>query len=178
MVVKFRASAQREKMVGRRTLEQPTTVGGRPPPPRGLVVLHSRKGKGRAANGDRPICAAGCKQEQQIQGDMLHPPHPTHDMDCPHTGGVGRRTPSMRKRRHANYPASHVALPHTKMWCSESANARHHSVALHRRGYRANSNILPKYLIPECFFSERKKNKKRKIFKILPFGTQDFAKKG
>ena len=32
-------------------------------------------------------------------------------------------------------------------------------------GYRANSNILPKYLIPECFFLSTKKNKKHKLFK-------------
>ena len=42
--------------------------------------------------------------------------------------------------------------------------------------YRANSNILPKYLIPECFFlSATKKKQETQI--ILPFGTQDFAKK-
>ena len=37
----------------------------------GLVDLHSRKGNGRAANGDRPI---GCRREQQMQGDMPTPP--------------------------------------------------------------------------------------------------------
>ena len=62
-----------------------------PPPPRSpppmekqkrqtttaaLVDLHSREAKGRAANGDRPIGATGCRREQQIQGDMPPPPPP------------------------------------------------------------------------------------------------------
>ena len=42
----------------------------------GLVDLHSRKWKGRAANGDQPVGAASCRREQQIQGDMLPPPPP------------------------------------------------------------------------------------------------------
>ena len=34
------------------------------------------QGKGRAANGDWPIGAAGCRREQQIQGDVPDPPPP------------------------------------------------------------------------------------------------------
>ena len=72
----------------------------------GLVDLRSRKGKGRAANGDRQVGAASCKQEQQTQGDMPKPPHPTHDVDCPHTGAFGAwNAPSVQRRRHANDPA-------------------------------------------------------------------------
>ena len=40
----------------------------------GLVDLHSRKGKGRATNGDWPIGAASCRREQQIQGNIPTPP--------------------------------------------------------------------------------------------------------
>ena len=39
-----------------------------------LVDLDSRKGKGRAANGNWPIGAASCTRGQQIQGDMPTPP--------------------------------------------------------------------------------------------------------
>ena len=107
-----------------------------PPPPRLLVGLHSRKGKGRAANGDRPVGAASCRREQQVQGDMPNPPHPTHDVDSPHTGAVWAwNAPIVRKRSHANDPASHVALPDMKFWCSVSASACHDFVAVHCRGH-------------------------------------------
>ena len=43
--------------------------------------------------------------------------------------------------------------------------------------YRANSNILPKYLIPQCFFLSAKKTRNAIFLIILPFGTQDFVKK-
>ena len=71
----------------------PDCSGRRNPPPwrtetsdqnSGLLDLHSRKGKGRAANGDRSIGAASCRQEQQIQGDMPPPRPPrlgSHDME-------------------------------------------------------------------------------------------------
>ena len=40
----------------------------------GLVDLHVRKGKGRAANGNRLVGTASCRREQQIQGNMPKPP--------------------------------------------------------------------------------------------------------
>ena len=100
----------------------------------GLVDLHSRKGKGRVANGDWPVGAASYKRERQTQGDMPKSPHPTHDVDCPHTGAFGAwNAPSVQKRRHTNDPTSHVALLDTKIWCSVSASARHDSIVLHCR---------------------------------------------
>ena len=51
----------------------------------GLVDLYSRKGKGRAANGDRPIGAASCRQEEQTQGNMRNPP-PLHPLKAGHGG--------------------------------------------------------------------------------------------
>ena len=52
--------------------------GGRPVRliafPHSRADLHLRKAKGRAANGKRPVGAAGCRREQQIQSDMPNPP--------------------------------------------------------------------------------------------------------
>ena len=65
-------------------LMDPECFGRRNPPPMekqkrrtktaALVDLRSGKGKGRAAHGNRPMGAAGCRREQQIQGNPP-PPH-------------------------------------------------------------------------------------------------------
>ena len=69
----------------------PECFGRRHPPPMekqkrrtktvALVDLHSGKGKGRAANGDRPI-GAGRRREPQIQSDVP-PPHPPPPRERP-----------------------------------------------------------------------------------------------
>ena len=53
-----------------------------------LMDLHSRKGKGRAANGNRPLGAASCRREQQIQGDMPTPPPPTVTAESVYGGDI------------------------------------------------------------------------------------------
>ena len=55
----------------------------------GLVELHSRNGKGRAANGNRLVDAANCRRERQTQGDMSNPP--------PHTSDPTSATPQVRR---------------------------------------------------------------------------------
>ena len=42
----------------------------------GTTACGGKGSKGRAANGDRPVGAARCRREQQIQGDMPAPPPP------------------------------------------------------------------------------------------------------
>ena len=39
----------------------------------GLVDLHSRKGKGRAANGDLPVGAASCRREHNTMASCQNP---------------------------------------------------------------------------------------------------------
>ena len=49
-----------------------------------LVDLHSRKGKGRAVNGNRPVGAPSCRREQQVHGDLPNPPPPAPRTPPPH----------------------------------------------------------------------------------------------
>ena len=83
-----------------------------------------------------PVGAASCNREQHTMASCQKPPHPTHDVDCPHMGAVWAwNAPSGQKRGRANDPASHVALPDTKIWCSVSVSAHHDSIALHCWGH-------------------------------------------
>ena len=100
----------------------------------GLVDLHSRKGKGRAANGDQPVGAASCRQEYSTMASCQNPLIPRMTWIAPPRGLLGRGT-RRACREHANDTATHVELPVKKIWYSESASTRHDSVALHRRGY-------------------------------------------
>ena len=118
-------------------LQKPPKTPSQPPsPPTDPLQRQSTGGQPPPVPQPRPCTAAG-----HVHRRSLSPAHPF----CP---------PPSCARRTTKFPFS----PRAKLG----------GFGLLRNGgkkYRANSNILPKYLIPECFFLSAKKNKKGRNFK-------------
>ena len=74
--------------------------------PMGTTAYGGKGSKGRAANGDRPVGAASCRREQQIQGVMPTPPPPPNQ----HKPVKERKTTGLFEKVAAStHPKGHIA---------------------------------------------------------------------